>query len=290
MSWVTIDQEKCNKCGICARRCARCFTNNDGVITVHADEECCVLCGHCVGLCRTSAITHSRMDMNNFPLINDQIPYGPDEFLQFVRRRRSHRGFKNKPVSRGDLEKLVEMCRYCPTGSNLQTVQIKIITNPEKRKELSDLTIKYFMDMSNQVETQIRQITKKGEKISEELASLKVSVDRFQRLGEAKDLGIDPILHRAPVMMIFHSPPSPSTPKDDCVIAAQTVVLAAMTMGLGTCYIGLFNMAVNNSLSIQKELDLPSGNSVHSVLVMGYPSLKYVKGVDRKPMTVQWEE
>jgi len=290
MSWVTIDQEKCNGCGICARRCTRCFTNNDGVITVHADEECCALCGHCVALCRTSAISHSRMDMNNFPPINEQLPYGPDEFLQFVRRRRSHRGFKNKPVSRGDLEKLVEMCRYCPTGSNLQTVQIKIITNPEKRTELSDLTIGYFMDMGKQVETEVEKIISEGKEIPEEFAFWKEFTARYKRLRLAKDLGIDPIFHKAPVVMVFHSPPSPSTPKDDCVIAAQTVVLAAMTMGLGTCYIGLFNMAVNNSLSIQKELDLPSGNSVHSVLVMGYPSLKYLKAVDRKPITVQWEE
>ena len=290
MSWITIDQDRCNGCGICARRCTRCFTNNDGVITVHADEECCVLCGHCVALCRTSAITHSRMDMNNFPPISDQIPYGPDEFLQFVRRRRSHRGFKNKPVSRGDLEKLVEMCRYCPTGSNLQTVQIKIITNPEKRKELSDLTIEYFLDMSNQVEAEVEQIVSEGKEVPEEFAFRKEFTARYKRLRLAKELGIDPILHSAPAVMVFHSPPSPSTPKDDCVIAAQTVVLAAMTMGLGTCYIGLFNIAVNNSPPIQKALNLPPENTVHSVLVMGYPSLKYPKAVDRKPMTVQWEE
>jgi hypothetical protein len=61
-------------------------------------------------------------------------------------------------------------------------------------------------------------------------------------------------------------------------------------MGLGTCYIGLFTAAANNYPPVQKALDLPSENSVHSVLVMGYPSLKYLKAVDRKPMTVQWEE
>ena len=73
MNWVTIDQEKCNQCGICARRCPRCYTNNDGVITVQADEECCNLCGHCVALCKTSAITHSRMDMDNFPPVGAPI-------------------------------------------------------------------------------------------------------------------------------------------------------------------------------------------------------------------------
>lgn len=290
MSWVTIDQEKCNHCGMCARRCTRCFTNNDGVISVQADEECCVLCGHCVALCRTSAITHHRMDMNNFPPISDEIPLDPDEFLQFVRQRRSHRGFKKKSVPREDLNKLVEICRYCPTGSNLQTVQIKIITNQKKMQKLSDLTVDYFMKMINQVEKKIKKIVSKGGKITEDLALQKEIAVRYQRLGLAKELGIDPILHRAPAVMIFHSPPNPSTPKDDCVIAAQTVVLAAMTMGLGTCYIGLFTKAACNYPLIPKALDLPQGNEVHSVLVIGYPSLKYVRAVDRKPMAVQWEE
>ncbi len=106
----------------------------------------------------------------------------------------------------------------------------------------------------------------------------------------AKELGIDPILHKAPVVLIFHSPPNPSTPKDDCVIAAQTVVLGAMTMGLGTCYIGLLTNAALNYPPVQKALDLPPGNTVHSVLVLGYPRLKFHKAVDRKPLTIQWEE
>ncbi len=152
MNWVTIDQEKCNGCGICARRCPRCYTNNDGVITVQADEECCNLCGHCVALCKTSAITHSRMDMDNFPPVGAPVHLEADDFIRLVRQRRSYRAYKSKAVPRQDLEKLMEMCRYCPTGSNLQTVQIKIITDRGKIKNLSDLTVDYFMEMINQVD------------------------------------------------------------------------------------------------------------------------------------------
>jgi len=228
--------------------------------------------------------------MNNFPLLGDPVLWDAEGFLRFVRQRRSHRGFKNRPVPRGSLEKLVEMCRYCPTGSNLQTVQIKIITNRNKIQELSDLTVDYFMEMIDQVDMEVQKFVSNGQEVPEELVLMKAFADRYERLGQAKALGIDPILHRAPVAMIFHSPPNPSTPKDDCVIAAQTVVLAAMTMGLGTCYIGLLAKAAENYSPIRKALDLPPGNSVHSILVMGYPSLKYLRAVDRKPITVQWEE
>jgi nitroreductase/NAD-dependent dihydropyrimidine dehydrogenase PreA subunit len=290
MSWVTIDQDKCNQCGICARRCVRCFTNQNGVITVQADEQCCNICGHCVALCTAGAITHSKMDMENFPLLTPQIRFDPDEFIRFVRQRRSHRGYKEKKVPDELLKKLIEMCRYIPTGSNMQSVQIKVITNKAKIKQLSSLTVDYFQGMIAQVEIAVRKLQKAGKEIPPELEAQRIFVNRYSRLAMARELGLDPILHQAPVVMLFHSPPNPSTPKDDCVIAAQTVVLAAETMGLGTCYIGLLTNAALNDAPVKAELGLPEENTVYSVLVMGYPRLKFQRAVDRKPITVQWEE
>lgn len=290
MNWVTIDQDLCNACGMCARRCPRCYTNNDGVISVQADEECCNLCGHCVALCKPSAITHSRMDMDNFPPVGGPFGLDADEFIRLVRQRRSYRSFREKAIPRDEIEKLVAMSRYCPTGSNMQTVQIKIITNRERIKQLSDLTVAFFLEMINQVDQKIAELASGGKDIPKELAERKLFVDRYRRMGQARDLGIDPILHNAPLVMVFHSPPNPSTPKDDCVIAAQTVVLGAMTMGLGTCYIGLLTNAALNFPPLQQALALPAESTVHSVLVLGYPKLKFQKAVDRKPLTIQWEE
>ena len=289
MSWITIDQDKCNACGICAKRCVQNFTNNNGVITANANELTCVLCGHCVALCRTGAITHNKMDMNNFPEVKAQININTDDFLELVRQRRSQRAYRDRMVPREDLRKLIDMCRYSPTGGNLQTVQIKIITNPDKIKKLSDLSVDYLLDVINQIENKINKLTAEGKEIPKDLALRRGYSERYKRLGLARDMGLDPILHKAPVVMIFHSTISPSTPKDDCTIAAQTVVLGAMTMGLGSCYIGLLNRAGNEYPPLKKELDLPPENTIHSVLVIGYPTMKYVRAVDRKPMKVVWE-
>lgn len=290
MSWISIDEERCNVCGVCAERCIRCFSTQGDVISVQADETNCNLCGHCISLCPADAITHSLMDMNNFPEIHERINYDPDEFIQFVRQRRSHRSFEDKKIPREDLGKLTEMCRYIPTGSNLQTVQIKVVTNTGKIKKLSDLTIDSFIEMANETKNKVKTLSAQGKEIPKELAQRKEVFERYKMLGRARDFGIDPILHKAPAVMIFHSPSSPSTPKDDCVIAAQTVVLAAMTMGLGTCYIGLLVNSANNSPSVKDALELPPGNKVYSVLVLGYPKLKFHRTVDRNPINVQWEE
>jgi nitroreductase len=230
------------------------------------------------------------MDMSNFPELEGPVSFETDEFIRFVRQRRSHRGYRNKAVPRADLEKLVQMCRYIPTGSNLQTVEIKVMTNPQRIKKISDLTVDYFVEMIDQAEKEVSRLVSEGREIPPELAVRREFVNRYSRMKAARDLGLDPILHQAPAVMIFHSAPSPSTPKDDCVIAAQTVVLAAMTLGLGTCYIGLLVKAAADSPAVREALDLPEGNTAHSVLVMGYPRLKFHRAVDRRPIAVQWDE
>jgi nitroreductase len=88
-------------------------------------------------------------------------------------------------------------------------------------------------------------------------------------------------------------PISPSdaatTPKDDCVIAAQTLSMTAMTMGLESCYIGLFTNASGAHSPIGEELALPGGHEVYSTLILGYPKIRFLKTVDRKPIRVTWE-
>jgi nitroreductase len=96
------------------------------------------------------------------------------------------------------------------------------------------------------------------------------------------------IFHRAPAVMLFHSPSETSTPKDDCVIASTTVTLAARTLSLETCYIGLFEFVANRYPPIVEELGLPPGHKVYSILVLGYPVLEFLRAVDRKPMKVRW--
>ncbi|MHC4065416.1 MAG: nitroreductase family protein, partial [Planctomycetota bacterium] len=108
--------------------------------------------------------------------------------------------------------------------------------------------------------------------------------------GLAREVGMDVIFYKAPCVMVFHSAPQKATtPKDDCVIAAQTVSMLARTMKLETCYIGLFMIAANAYQPVIEELQLPPGDKVYSVLILGYPKLRYLRAVDRKPIEVTWE-
>lgn len=287
MSWVTIDEEKCDICGICAMRCARCFTLANKKISVQADEECCIICGHCVSLCPTGAISHSRMDPANFERIGKPVKYQPDTFMRFIRQRRSHRQFKKKAIAREIIERLIEAARYAPTGGNVQTVEIIVLENEARKKKLSDLTIDFFAEA--------------GRKAAEKLAAApgglpaptRVQLEKTVRyrtnMLKAKSVGYDPIFHHAPLVMIFHSPLETSTPKDNCVIASTTVGLYSRTLGLECTYIGLLEMAARAYPPLKETIGLPEGHEVLSVLIVGYPRLKYLRYVDRNPIKVRWE-
>jgi nitroreductase/Pyruvate/2-oxoacid:ferredoxin oxidoreductase delta subunit len=290
MSWVTIDKEKCNGCGICVVRCFDCFSRQGDQISVNATLETCKICGHCISLCPTDAIRHEMMDINNFPLVDNTATFDTGQFINFIRQRRSHRHFRDQAIPREQLEILMDACRYAPTGSNRQSVAVKVIQNRDRIKHLSDITIDYFAAIIRHIEDQVDKIKKEGKELPKELESLRMNVARYRPLLRAREFGLDLIFKQAPCVLIFHaSPLLATTPKDDCVIAAQTVSMLAMTMKLESCYMGLFTAAANAHLPIIEELALPPHHQVYSVLIMGYPKLKYLRAVDRKPIDVTWE-
>lgn len=287
--WISIDKEKCNDCGICALRCPLCFSSQDDGVTAHADENCCNLCGHCISLCPTDAITHSKVDMANFLQIEEPVSLGSDPLIQFIRERRSHRRFKDRNVPKEDLEKLVDTCRYAPTGSNVQNVEIIVVENPERRQKLSDLTIDFFENLGARAQETLDQMKAEGTYVPGGHFMLERAAQYKNRLGLARSLGFDAIFYFAPAVVIFHSPVETSAPKDNCVIASTTMGLVARTMGLEFTYIGLFELASKTHEPLIEELGLPPGHEVFSCIILGYPAMRFLRTVDRKPIKTKWE-
>ena len=290
MNVVSIDYDKCTGCSICVQAAARCFSKVEGKVTPLADENTCMLCGRCVAVCASGAITHHAMDMGNFPQVSKKQLVGTDDFVQFIRERRSHRAFTDKPIPRGDLEKLIDTVRYAPTGHNDQTVEIVMVTSPERRKRLSNLAVDFYAGIAKEEARELKKLKASGKGTPREIAELAGMVGFRQMLLQARDAGFDAIFYEAPAVAIFHSPVARSvTPKDNCVIASTTMGLLARTMGLETTYIALFEGASKGYKPLRDELALPEGNEVLSVLVIGYPKIKYLRAVDRKPIKTRWE-
>jgi nitroreductase/NAD-dependent dihydropyrimidine dehydrogenase PreA subunit len=289
MSWVVIDEEKCSGCGICAVRCPRCFSNNKGEILTDSNETNCILCGHCVSLCPTEAITHSKLKMKEFIGIKQNTQLDTETFIHFIKERRSHRHFLKKRVPKKELELLMEACRWAPTGSNVQNVEVILYTDPVKISKLSDLTIDYFKWINERVKRKIARLEAEGKQDTLDYQMTFRTMGIGDRMTRERQGGRDPIFHKAPVLMVFHSISPTSAPKDNAVLAAHTVALTARTLGLESCYIGIFEVAAEYYPPLREAIQLPPEHKVFDTMILGYPKLQFLKTVPRQPIKVRWE-
>jgi nitroreductase/NAD-dependent dihydropyrimidine dehydrogenase PreA subunit len=288
MSWVSIDYDKCSICGTCIEGCGRCFHMTGDCVTVYADQNCCSVCGRCVALCPTGAITHSEMNMENFPEIEKKEFLAADDFTGFLRQRRSHRAFIDKDIPESDIGKLVDIVRYCPTGSNSQMVELLVIRDPEKKKKLSDLTVDFMIKTGSDSAKMVETLKAEGKTGPDEIGQMEMMSLYGDMLKQSREMGMDPIFYNAPAVMVFHAKDTGFSKKDDCVIASTTMGLLSRTMGLEFTYIGLFEGAANGYPAVMEDLGLPKGNKVFSVIIIGYPKMKFLRMVDRKPTSVTY--
>ena len=289
MSWVSIDYDKCSNCGICLEGCGRCFFREGDKISVNADISCCSLCGRCVALCPANAVTHTEMDMENFHEIQETNFISTDDFFEFLRQRRSHRSFLDKPVPGPDIKKLVETVRYSPTGSNSQSVELLVIQDPVKIKKLSDLAVEFMVKSGIEASKMLEKLKAEENGNQGEIAQMEMIAAYGEIMKKNSEIGMDPVLYNAPAVMVFHAEETAFSKKDDCVIASTMMGLMSRTMGLEYTYIGILQGAADNYSPVMEELNIPEGNKVYSVIIIGYPKLKFLRTVDRKPVNVRWE-
>jgi len=289
VSWISIDKTKCDNCGTCVSHCPRCYTNKTGETEAKGDNKKCILCGHCVALCPNMAITHTQLEMSEFHSIED---INDDDILsldKIITRRRSHRIFEKRNVPKELLEELISIVRFAPTGANTQAVEIKVIQNKERIREISKATVNHFVSLMDNLNNEAKKYIEKNETIPDSIANQIKRNERYKNMGLALEKGIDPIFHKAPVLMIFHASKKSRTPKDDCVIAAHTAALKAITMGLESCYIGLFTRAATESKTVLEATKLQKDNKVYSALILGFPVFKFLRQVARPPINTSWE-
>ena len=69
---------------------------------------------------------------------------------------------------------------------------------------------------------------------------------------------------------------------EDGLLASQNIMLAAHSLGLGTCMIGFAVEAIKRDKNIVKLLDIPDDESIFAFIAVGYPAEQYEKATYRK--------
>ena len=280
----------CIACKNCVDVCPRyIFEIDDKKVVTNQNLFRCHDCGHCVAVCPENAIIHHRMLENSldddFPLKGKKITY--EQVLETIRQRRSIRCFTKKQVTQEEIDKLIELGRFAPTGHNDRKVSYTIINDREQLEFLLDNMIELFKKLKKQLTSKMWNTLAilVGKKKFFELA--KKSLYRLESHIEHWEKGIDKVLHYSSTLLLIHAPVETSSPIEDCNIAAQNIALGATTLGLGATFIGYVQKSWENSKRIREIINLPENHILFACLAVGYPKNEYRRLVPRpEPLVI----
>lgn len=281
---VYIDLEKCIECRLCAIECPA-NTATAGQIRSNQSSSFCDRCYHCYAICPQYAI---RVEDIEEEVIPDEHHIEYQDLLMLMKKRRSHRKFKRVPVPNQYLKQLSESAKYSPTGGNFQDLSITIINSTDTLAELEEAVIVYYDKiirlLSNPVIRFIMQFS--GDEKVRETAKDRAFFVKIEKMHAEMKAGGNNIFWGAPVVMLFHTSRLLPTAYEDCILAASNVVLAAMSLQLGSCFVSLSQQAINSSKKIKQVIGIPPTDRIHAVLVLGHPAIRYRRVPPRKEKNV----
>ena len=273
MSLFTIDKEKCRQDGICAAECPL------GLIMVDRGKSypqpiagaarLCINCGHCMAVCPHDAFSLKRMDRTECPPLQRDLLPSAEQLRQVVRARRSIRLYRDKVVEKDVLAGLIDTARYAPTGRNSQQLAWLVINDPGEVNRLAGLAIEWMQQL-----------------IKDESPDVKGY--GLTTLVKAWEDGKDPILRHAPALLLVHAPTDYRVARIDASIALASLELTAFASGLGTCWAGFFDIAVNNWPALQRDLGFGEGRSLFGAMMIGYPKYLYHRLPLRDEPQITW--
>ncbi|MHA1668940.1 MAG: nitroreductase family protein [Promethearchaeota archaeon] len=288
-SKVIVDIDSCTKCMACANECHYYYFDSDKMYFHEEMEEYCIECGKCVAICPVNAIrlkNHQNETLIDAPT-KEELP-DFESFSKLFQTRRSRRQFKDKSIPKELIEKILDVAgRYSATGDNQENVYFTVVQDREILKKLS-----------NECTAQVKNLVEKYEDPQgrESLASvfdhsmmqkIKEVIPAFKR--NLKRIEDDEEVWRWDAeLIILHSPKDSLTLIENCSLAASQIMLAAETLGLGTCSLGYINTFFNQFRSISKIIKLPIKHVAGYTLAIGYPKAHYYRIPARKPLKVKW--
>jgi nitroreductase len=162
-----------------------------------------------------------------------------NEVIRAIKSRRSVRAYKSDLLKREVVEAIVEAGYYAPTGHNEQPWHFSVI---QDRVVIEGINAKCKELMAN------------------------VKVDWIKNLAENPK---SDITYHAPLLILVSGKKAAMTEKADCTVAMQNMLLAAESLGVGSCWMGLVNFIFTSEDEMEK-LGVPEGYEPLHAAVFGY--------------------
>lgn len=183
--------------------------------------------------------------------------------IENIKARRSVREYSGKDVSNDDIRKIIDAGIHAPSGFNSQPWFFVVVKNRGMMKRISDYCKPILL-------------ARLGQATNPEAVEFKrdLSKDEFN------------LFYDAPVLVIVLGNNAGMTADYDCSLCAENMMLAACSMGIGSCWIGSACFVQENS-EILEELGITPDYRVIAPIVFGYESGK-TEEPPKKESQVVW--
>lgn len=240
----------------------------------------CIGCGHCVAVCPKDAITvtgRTLTDTDYQPLQESGLQY--DDLYRMALNRRSIRDFRDKPVPKEVIDKILEFASTAPMGIPPSDVGVMVIEGREKVKQFSFDFVDLLSGMQFMVSPYVMPFMRPFMKRDDYKAMVEFVRPLVSIFVKSRKEDKDFVLYEAPLVMMFYG--KMSDPADP-YIAATYANLAAESLGLGSCMIGSIGPFLKHTgKDFKKKYNLPQDLRDSLFVIFGYPRYKFRKTVKR---------
>lgn len=179
--------------------------------------------------------------------------------IEVINKRRSIRAYEPKPIPRDIINTIIEAGNQAPSAGREEEGSEEYLFQPWRFVVVEDPTFK------QQLVTTAMPIWKRFiDTIEETQPKLYENIMKLYQLKpEPKDM----VYHSAPVILFIIGPKANAV---SCALACENIMLAATSLGLGSCYVG-FGMMVTGNTEIVQALELTDGERIYGPIVLGYP-------------------
>jgi ferredoxin len=284
---ISIDYSKCNGCGLCVEVCADFEYKiiKGKVVPSGTPLFGCIGCGQCMAICPEEAIQINGRTISPealFPLSNGLLPVQYPAFQSLLQGRRSIREFKDQEVSQEIIDKVIEAAQTAPMGIPPSDVNVLVIRGKDKGREFVSDFCKFLEGQQWMVSKWFTTIMRPfWGKVNDEFFGkflrplVHIYVDSMKK-------GKNAVTYDAPVTLYFYG--SAYSDPADPIIAATYAMLAAESLGLGTCMIGAIHPFLQHGSSAQKFREthgIRFKSQAGLVVIMGYPKVHFKRGIKR---------
>lgn len=159
-----------------------------------------------------------------------------NQVIETIMARRSIRQYKPRPVDRDTLQSILKCGIHAPNGQHKESWQIRVVDSPEF---INGLTALYKQENPQATERP----------------------------------GFKNIFNNAPTVVFIAYDTTYDLSQVDCGLLGENIILAAQSMGIGSCCLGAPIRFMNSAAAVEylKRLDLPDTHKLLYAIALGYP-------------------